>query len=70
MVRREREREHTPTQRAEDVFLHVLANAGQVNLRFDAYLGEYFRVTDARKLENLPTHVIQACAADDAGIFT
>lgn len=33
--------------------MHVLADAGKVDLRFDAYLGEYFRVTDARKLENL-----------------
>jgi hypothetical protein len=35
------------------VFLHVLADAREVELRFNAYLGEYFRITDARELENL-----------------
>jgi len=51
-MRRERT-EHTPTKRAENVFLHVLTNAGKVNLCLDADLGEDFRVTDARKLQNL-----------------
>jgi hypothetical protein len=32
----------------EDVFLHIFANVGQVNLGFDTNLSENFGITDAR----------------------
>jgi hypothetical protein len=40
----------TKGESGEDVFLHILANARQVNLGSDANVGEYFWITDARKL--------------------
>ena len=35
------------------MFLHILADVGQINLGFDTNLGEYFGITNARQLEDL-----------------
>jgi hypothetical protein len=35
------------------MLLHIFADTGQVDVGSNADLGEYFRVTDARELENL-----------------
>jgi hypothetical protein len=43
----------------------VLTDAGQVDLRFDAYFGEYFWVINARKLKHLCSQKCFYAARDD-----
>ena len=48
----------------------VLADAGQVDIRFEAYFGEYSWVTNVRKLKHLRSQKWFFAAQDDRASVT
>jgi hypothetical protein len=66
-----REKLHTEAQRCKDVFLYIFPDVGERNPWSDTNFGKYFRVTDARKLENLHiyTVMIQTICAMQCGVL-
>jgi hypothetical protein len=67
--RERREKIHTKAERCKGVFLYIFPDVGEGNPWSDSNFGQYFRVTDARKLENLMPSLSKRSAKCNAGYY-